>query len=119
MSSEPPFEREADDDDAPLVNHRSRSRAEAIKRLQIGLAGLTGIVLLVGLATIIRDRANESELTAVPEAVSTVPTEVLHAPAKDPLADAGVVPELPADPVASDVPAPSGTQGDNGAQNQR
>ncbi|WP_054531922.1 hypothetical protein [Erythrobacter sp. SG61-1L] len=117
MNSEPPVDREADDDDAPLVS-RSRTRAEAIKRMQIGIAGLTGVLLLVGLANIIRDRANESELSAVPEAVSTTTSTTSHAPAKDPLADAGVVPELPADPVASAKPAPTDAQGIDDPQTQ-
>lgn len=117
MSSEQPVDREIEDDDAPLVSP-SRTRAEAVKRMQIGIAGLTGIILLVGLANIIRDRANESELAAVPEAAPTVSTQAPHAPAKDPLADAGVVPELPADPVASATPAGSVTQGGNGPATQ-
>ncbi|HTN15944.1 MAG TPA: hypothetical protein VL094_14165 [Sphingomonadaceae bacterium] len=117
MSSEPPVDRDIEDDDAPLVS-RSGTRAEAIKRMQIGIAGLTGIILLVGLANIIRDRANESELAAVPEAAPTVSTHAPHAPAKDPLADAGVVPELPADPVAAASPAATAAQGDNGSAAQ-
>lgn len=76
------------------------SRAEAVQRLQIGLSGLAAMLLLVGLANIIQDRAQVSEASAVPEAAPTVaPAEV--APLTDPLADAGVVPDMPADATAS------------------
>lgn len=62
-------------------------RSQAIQRLQAGLFGLAAIVLLVGLANIINDRARSSESVA----------PVAAAPAKggdrgDPLADIGVVP---------------------------
>ncbi len=72
-------------------------RAQAVQRLQAGLFGLAAIVLLVGLANIINDRARSSE-AVVPAA----------APAKaddrgDPLADIGVVPA--AAPTASARPS--------------
>ncbi len=62
-------------------------RAQAVQRLQAGLFGLAAIVLLVGLANIINDRALSSDSAA----------PVSAAPAKgedrgDPLADIGVVP---------------------------
>jgi hypothetical protein len=89
---------QTDDEDAPLVAS-GRLRAEAIRRLQIGLAGLFTMILLVSLANIIRDRAQESEDSTVPNAVASAETSTT--PAKDPLADAGVVPELPTEPSAS------------------
>lgn len=63
-------------------------RAQAIHRLQIGLLGLCLMLLLVGLANIIMDRARMAEGAApVPGGASATPT------AKgDPLADIGVVP---------------------------
>ena len=77
------------------------TRAEAVQRLQIGLSGLAAMLLLVGLANIIQNRAQVSEATAVPEAAPTVaPAEA--PPLTDPLADAGVVPDMPAD--ATSVP---------------
>ena len=83
------------DDDAPLVT-QGKMRAEAIKRLQIGLTGLAVMLLLVGLANVIKDRASQSEQAAVPEVeTQAAVTQPTPAPNKDPLADAGVVPELP------------------------
>lgn len=73
------------------------TRDEAMHRLQVGLSGLAAMVLLVGLASIIQGRAAVSEETAVPEAAPT--TEPSEAPPlRDPLADAGVVPDLPVEP---------------------
>jgi len=72
------------------------TRAEAIQRLQIGFSGLAAMVLLVGLANIIQDRARVNEELAVPDAAPT--TEPAPPPLqRDPLADAGVVPDLPAE----------------------
>jgi hypothetical protein len=83
------------DDDAPLVT-QGKMRAEAIKRLQIGLTGLAVMLLLVGLANVIKDRAKQSEQAAEPEVeAQVVVAKPTPAPNKDPLADAGVVPELP------------------------
>ncbi|WP_234033109.1 hypothetical protein [Erythrobacter rubeus] len=73
------------------------TRAEAIQRLQIGFFGLFAMVLLVGLASIIGGQAELNDQTAVPEAAPTTePTEA--APQRDPLVDAGVVPDIPAEP---------------------
>ena len=44
-------------------------RAQAVQRLQAGLFGLAAIVLLVGLANIINDRARQSE-SALPAATA-------------------------------------------------
>lgn len=76
-------------------------RAQAVQRLQAGLFGLAAIVLLVGLANIINDRARQSD-TVAPAAV---------APAKaddrgDPLADIGVVPAASPEGAASPSAAP-------------
>ena len=76
---------------APLAGTNS----QAIQRLQVGLFGLAAMVLLVALANIIRNNADQNDATVVPEAASTVSTEQTEA-ASDPLADAGVVPEEPA-----------------------
>ena len=76
----------------------SGNRREAIQRLQIGFFGLGAMVLLVGLASIIMRGVQETEATAVPEAAPTVAATQTPAPARDPLAEAGVVPDLPAEP---------------------
>lgn len=104
--------REDDVPSAPLMG----TRAQTIQRLQVGLFGVFAMVLLVGLANIIMDNAQQNQATVVPEAASTMGAEPIAAPASDPLADAGVVPDLPA-PVPifmppalnsddGDVPAP-------------
>jgi hypothetical protein len=86
-------------------------RKEEILRLQIGVFGIAAMMLLVGLASIIGNQAERAESTAVPEAAPT--TEPVTAPTQaNPLADAGVVPDIVADPSPSpavplDVPPPA------------
>ncbi|SRR5690606_7897700 len=92
-----------DDDNAsgPGAGHPIRGgRAELtprdhmVQRLQVGLAGLASMVLLVALASIIMQRAKETEANTVPEAAASVaPGEDRRS--RDPLADAGVVPDIP------------------------
>jgi hypothetical protein len=79
------------------------ARAEAVQRLQVGLFGIGSMVLLVGLASIIGSQADLTDEAAVPEAAPT--TEPDPAPSQaNPLADAGVVPDIAAEP--SPVPSP-------------
>jgi hypothetical protein len=84
-------------------------RAQAVHRLQVGLFGLAGMLLLVGLANIIMDRARVSEdapaaaSAAAANAAKVGPDAADPEPANDPLADIGVVPDLPA---GNDSPAP-------------
>lgn len=96
----------------------SGTRAQSIHRLQVGVSLLVGIVLIVGLANVIEERAKQSEASAVPEAAATVAASPT-VPANDPLADAGVVPDLPAEDSATAAPAPAATvpneQVDDGA----
>src|SRR5262245_16826261 len=75
-------------------------RAQAVHRLQVGLFGLATMLLLVGLANSIMDRARQSD------ALSGVTQESAGASAgaRDPLADIGVVPA--AEPTVS--PEPTG-----------
>lgn len=80
---------------APLAGTSSQS----IQRLQVGLFGLAAMVLLVALANIIRNNADLNEATVVPEAAQSVAAEETGA-VRDPLADAGVVPDTPAQPAA-------------------
>ena len=82
------------DDGTPEGVPLGGSRAEASQRLQIGLIGLALMVLLMGVASVISNRAAVSEEAAVPDAAPT--TEPTDPPVpSDPLADAGVVPEVP------------------------
>ena len=70
------------------------TKAEATQRLQIGFFGLGSMVLLIGLATVIGNQADLTQEGAVPEAAPTTePIDV--APQRDPLADAGIVPDIP------------------------
>lgn len=81
---------------ADLAARPDRSRAEALQRLQIGLAGLGSMVLLIGLASVIMQRADLTEAGSVPDAAATVAADQPGAKKNDPLAEAGVVPDLPA-----------------------
>lgn len=73
------------------------TRAQSLQRLQIGLAGVAAMVLIVSVANVIVDRVKQTDAASVPEAAATVapsPTPV----ANDPLADAGVAPEVSVTP---------------------
>jgi hypothetical protein len=72
-------------------------RDEGLQRVQVGLFGIAAMVLLVGLASIIGTQADLADEAAVPDAAPT--TEPRPAvPAANPLAEAGVVPDIPAEP---------------------
>ncbi len=103
-----------------LAVSASGARDNAIQRLQVGFFGLGAILLLIGVANVFLQRAEMVEDEAVPEAAPTVAAEQDAPQQSDPLADAGVVPELPADPDAEaasdDGEAQSGSQeGENSA----
>ena len=76
---------------APLAGTRSRS----VQRLQVGLFGLAAMILLVGLASVINSNAEQNEAGVVPEAEATIRAETATAANSDPLADAGVVTDMP------------------------
>lgn len=79
-------------------------RAQAVHRLQVGLFGLAGMLLLVSLANVIMDRAKYIDQTAV---AGTAPMDgASAAAASDPLVDMGVAPELPVKPTVAISPAP-------------
>ncbi|MCJ2179232.1 hypothetical protein [Novosphingobium album (ex Hu et al. 2023)] len=81
-------------------------RAQAVHRLQVGLFGLCAMLLLVGLANIIMDRARLTD-TEDPIhdviAVDAVPKK----PATDPLADIGVVPAVEPSPTPTPTARPN------------
>ena len=88
---------------APLAG----TRAQRVQRLQVGLFGLGMMVLLVGLASVILRSAQETKATVAVEAVPVAPQPQDTAAASDPLADAGVVPDIVEDdPAVSDNPPP-------------
>ncbi len=92
---------------APATAPLGGTRAEAVQRLQIGVAGLGAMVLLIGLANVIMNQANQTESTVVPEAAATVEPEPVTVPQNDPLAEAGVVPDLPAEPTPTPTQEPA------------
>ncbi len=86
-------------------------RAQAVHRLQVGMFGLAGMLLIVSLANVIMDRAKYLDDTAVNVTEPTVSAS--EAKASDPLVDMGVAPELPVSgntqPQVSISPAPPPT----------
>ena len=89
---------------APL----SGTRSQSMQRLQVGLFGIASMVLLVGLANIIKTNVQQSEAQVVPEAAPTVAAEEAAQPASDPLVDAGIVPELSAEERPAATPTGTG-----------
>ncbi|MBX7493719.1 hypothetical protein K3163_10910 [Qipengyuania sp. 1NDW9] len=90
------------------------TRAQAMQRLQVGVGGVVLMILLVGLASLIQDRTREVDAAAVPAAAPT--TEPSAAPTQnDPLVEAGVVPDLPAQPTPTQSPAVVPEQGSQNA----
>jgi hypothetical protein len=83
-------------------------RAQAVQRLQAGLFGLAAIVLVVGLANIINDRARLSDAGRSARTEASTPAEAANT---DPLADIGVVPS--ATPEDGGGPLPSAAPGAN------
>ncbi|OYW45072.1 MAG: hypothetical protein B7Z36_05540 [Novosphingobium sp. 12-63-9] len=67
-------------------------RAQAVHRLQVGLFGLAGMLLLVSLANVIMDRAQLGDASA---GISAPGASASASAANDPLVDMGVAPELP------------------------
>src|SRR5690606_652473 len=93
------------EDLAPVKRERARylalagNRSQTMQRLQPGLVRLAAMVLLISMARIISSSAQENEARVVPEAAPTVVPAPQPTTARDPLADAGVVPEVPDQPL--------------------
>ncbi len=104
-------------DTAPSGAPIGGTRAQAVQRLQVGLAGLGAMVLLVGLANFIQGRARVADEQVVPQTAATS-EPVIAQPNNDPLADAGLVPDLPQEtaPAIEQQPAILPEQG-NGSTN--
>ena len=66
-------------------------RAQAVHRLQIGFSGLAAMLLLVGLANIIMNRARMNDAMMPPNSGASQSVEK-SASDNDPLADIGVAP---------------------------
>jgi hypothetical protein len=80
-------------------------RAQALHRLQVGIFGLCAMLLIVGLANIIMNRARLAEAANPPE-LSAAGADKLKAKMSDPLADIGVVPAADATAVPAAGKAP-------------
>jgi hypothetical protein len=78
-------------------------RGQAVQRIQTGLFGLAAVLLVVGLANIINDRARLSE--GLGQRPLTQASATSSAANSDPLADIGVVPSA----VPSELPTTSAT----------
>lgn len=78
-------------------------RAHAAHRLQVGLFGLCAMLLLVGLANIIMERAREVEDDHPPVELIVPPKQPKTV--TDPLADIGVVPAATPSVAATSGPA--------------
>lgn len=76
-------------------------RAQAVQRLQAGLFGIASIILVVGLASIINERARQADAATQPRAAAS--TSPAAQTGSDPLAEVGVVPSTVPEPA---VPAP-------------
>ena len=76
-------------------------RQEGLQRVQIGLTGLAGVVLLVGLANIVIEKARVDD-AAMP--TPTVPAMTTNAVSpKEPLAELGVQPAPEQAPIVPDL----------------
>lgn len=97
--------REPGTTEAEDISTAGQARAEVVQRLQVGMFGIGAMVLLVGLASIIGGQADLNETLAVPEAAPT--TEPKPKPSQaNPLADAGVVPDIADEPTAAPTSPP-------------
>lgn len=82
---------------------------EMMQRIQIGLTGLAGVVLLVGLANIVIEKAGV-DVTATdgapPQVVPTTSANEIEATASEPLAELGVTAPPPEEDNAGEASAP-------------
>lgn len=83
------------------------TKGEAMRRLQMGTIGVIAVLLLIGLASIIKDRAAQTDTTTVAGAAATSGTSETPPAKADPLAEAGMVPEIPASTSEAVPPAAS------------
>ena len=84
-------------------------RAQAVHRLQVGLFGLAAMLLMVGLANIIMDRARLTESFG-PQGEFMAGAADADQPASDPLADIGVVPAADPSAQVESAGSPAGTR---------
>ena len=77
-------------------------RAQAVQRLQSGLFGIAAIILVVGLASIINDRARLADGSSGPQSAASASNSAKSD--SDPLAEAGVVPSSAPEQEAKTAP---------------
>ena len=99
--------------DAPL----SGTKAQKLQRLQVGMFGLISKILVVWLADLVVSRADGTEASVVSDPGDIAPPAETPAP-RDPLADAGVVPELPAEQGPQGSPTSTGSPDGSDAQQE-
>jgi hypothetical protein len=74
------------------ITHAPR-KEEGLHRVQIGLTGLAGVILLVGLANIVIDKARMDERSMPPPVVPTMSeSDNMTGQPRDPLGELGVAP---------------------------
>jgi hypothetical protein len=101
MASDPAKLDPADPPAASRAAPLGGTRSQAMQRLQVGVFGLAAMILLVGLASIINtSRAKDEAAASASDPGVADPVAAVA----DPLADAGVVPDMPA--AASPTAAP-------------
>lgn len=84
-------------------------KQEALQRVQIGLTGLAGVLLLVGLANIVIDKARIDDAAppaVVPTIIDTTANASGGGQAKEPLAELGVAPSADSQVVPDLQPDP-------------
>lgn len=89
------------------ISPLSGTRAQRFQRLQVGLFGLAAMVMVVGLADIIMSTAESNQPATSDELLPVTAEDVPPPPQRDPLAEAGVVPDLPAEPEVVETSTPA------------
>lgn len=79
-------------------------RGQAVQRLQAGLFGLAAMLLMIGLANIVLDRARLGDSASSAGRAQTAAAQQKT----DPLADIGVVPSAAPAPATAATQAPAG-----------
>lgn len=92
-------------------------RQEGLQRVQIGLTGLAGVVLLVGLANIVIEKARIDDASQPPPVVPTLTQNAVSA--KDPLAELGVQPAPEQTPIVPDLQPDPNIRNRDAPQQQR
>jgi len=87
------------------------SRSQAMQRLQVGVFGLAAMLLLVGLANIIMNNARQNQAQVLPQAAPSTAPQASASAVSDPLADAGVVPDMPSAKATPRAAAPAQSAG--------